>query len=98
MWSLPAKQDLQEIHNYIAQGSNYYAKKVSRDIVEKFELLNAFPFMGRIVPEIENANVRGVFAYSYRLIYKIVDNNIFVLALLHFKRSFLKELIDEAKK
>ena len=34
-WPLPAKTNLKQIHDYIALGSRYYAKKVAQTIVEK---------------------------------------------------------------
>lgn len=47
-WTNPAKQDLKSIHDYIANDSQFYAKKVSSEIVEKTEILNTFPEIGRI--------------------------------------------------
>ena len=90
-WTKPAKLDLRQIHDYIARDSKLYAKKVSLEIVEKSETLNSFPKSGRIVPEIEDPNIRELFIYSYRLIYEIFPNKIEILALIHGKRNFIKE-------
>ena len=35
IWSLPAKIDLRSIHDFIANDSRHYAKKVNQDIREK---------------------------------------------------------------
>jgi plasmid stabilization system protein ParE len=59
-WSLPAKTDLKQIHDYIAMDSRYYAKKVAQTIVEKTEDLPSFPERGRIVSEIGVAISDGV--------------------------------------
>ena len=64
-WSGPAKKHLKQIYDYIAQDSKYYARNVVRNILDKSETLKAFPEMGRVVPEIENPNVREVFIYLY---------------------------------
>lgn len=88
VWSIPAKQDLKEIYDYIARDSKYYAEKVSQDIVEKSELLHKFPKIGRVVPEIDEANIREVIVYSYRLIYEISPDKIEILALIHCKQDF----------
>lgn len=64
-WTTPAKDDLKDIHDYIARDSKYYAQKVSQDIVDKSEQLENFPLMGRVVPEIEDTNIREIFIYSY---------------------------------
>ena len=95
-WTTPAKLDLKDIHDYIAKGSKYYAQKVSEDIVAKSENLKHFPKIGRIVPEIDDPNIRELFVYSYRLIYEVLPNGVQVLALIHSKRNFTGNL-DELK-
>ncbi len=91
IWSIPAKQDLKKIYDYIARDSKYYAEKVSQDILERSEKLNEFPEIGRIVPEISEVNIREVIVYSYRLIYEISSDKIEVLALIHCKQDFSPE-------
>jgi toxin ParE1/3/4 len=93
-WSKPAKLDLKQIHGYISRDSRFYAEKVSLEIVEKSEKLGFFPEAGRIVPEIGDSNIREIFVYSYRLIYEIYPNSIEILALIHGKREFSKDLIN----
>jgi addiction module RelE/StbE family toxin len=88
IWSLPAKEDLRRIHDYIAKDSKFYAKKISQDIVEKTEKLNDFPKSGRVVPEIGDPNIREIFVYSYRLIYEIKPGVIEVLGIIHGKQDF----------
>lgn len=88
IWSIPAKQDLKEIYDYIARDSKYYAEKVSQGIVEKSELLHKFPKIGRVVPEIGEANIREVIVYSYRLIYEVSSDKIEILTLIHCKQDF----------
>lgn len=97
IWTDPAKLDLRDIHDYIARDSKYYAQKVSQDIVDKSAKLNLFPEIGRIVPEIDDPNIREVFIYSYRLIYEVLSNGVQVLALIHGKRDFPGDLKDLRK-
>lgn len=87
-WTLPAKEDLKQIHDFIAKDSKYYAKKVTTEIIEKSEHLNLFPLMGRIVPEIDDTNVRELIIYSYRMIYELSGGEIEILAILHCKKEF----------
>jgi len=63
-WSRPARMDLKQIHDYIAEDSRYYAKKVVQTIVEKTEELMVFPDIGRIVPEIDDPNIRELFIHT----------------------------------
>ena len=78
-WATPAKKDLKEIHDYIANDSKYYAKNVAQNIVAKTEELDTFPERGKIVPEIDDSNVRELFIYSYRLFYEIKPNSTFIV-------------------
>lgn len=96
-WSGPAKKDLKQIHNYIAQDSIYYAKNVVRNIVAKSDTLQAFPEIGRIVPEIDDPNVREVFIYSYRLIYEVRPDRVDILAIVHGRQDFSDANLDMLK-
>ncbi len=87
-WSVPAKNDLKQIHDYIAKDSKYYAKNVVQEIVAKSETLTDFPEIGRAVPEISDQNIRELIVYSYRLIYEISKNEIEILAIIHGRRDF----------
>ena len=94
-WSKPAKSDLKQIHDYIARDSKFYAQKVSLEIVEKSEKLNKFPEVGRIVPEIGDPNIRELLIYSYRLVYEVFPHKVEVLALIHSKRNFIRDFLNE---
>ena len=87
-WSVPARNDLKQIHDYIANDSKYYARKVTQEIVAKTEALTDFPEMGRVVPEISDQNIRELIIYSYRLVYEISAGGIEVLAIIHGRRDF----------
>jgi len=89
IWSQPAKVDLRAIHDYIACNSPYYAKKVTQDIREKTDILEKLPKAGRKVPELNDEHVRELSLYSYRIMYEIKNQGIFVLAVVH-KRWDLK--------
>jgi toxin ParE1/3/4 len=87
-WSVPAKNDLKQIHDYIAKDSKYYAQNVVQEIVAKSEKLTDFPEIGRSVPEISDQNIRELIVYSYRLIYEISETVIEILAIIHGRRDF----------
>lgn len=93
IWAQQAVVDLRSIHDFIARDSRYYAKKVVHDIREIVDDLNELPKMGRIVPELNEEDVRELFLYSYRIIYEIKDEVIFVLAVVHQRRNLKDENI-----
>jgi len=88
IWSIPARNDLKLIYDYIAKDSRYYATNVVENIVSKAENLDEFPEIGRVVPGIGDENVRELIIYSYRLIYEVVLNDVQILAIIHGKRDF----------
>ena len=87
-WSVPARNDLKQIHDYIAKDSKYYARKVIQEIVAKTETLIELPEIGRIVSEISDQNVRELIVYSYRLIYDMSGAGVEILAIIHGRRDF----------
>ena len=88
-WSVPARNDLKQIHDYIAKDSKYYARKVTQEIVAKTETLIELPEIGRIVSEISDQNVRELIVYSYRLIYDMSGAGVEILAIIHGRRDFI---------
>lgn len=88
-WTNPAKRDLKKIHDYIAVDSIYYARRVVENIVGKTENLHDFPEIGRMVPELKKSYLRELIIYSYRLIYEIKDEQVYILSIIHGKRDFL---------
>jgi len=87
IWSEPAKADLRSIHDFIAHDSLHYAKKVTQDIREKTDVLDRLPKVGKKVPELNDEAVRELSLYSYRIIYEIKSQSIFVLAVVHKRRD-----------
>lgn len=94
IWSQPAKADLRAIHDFIAHDSRFYAKKVVQDIREKTDILEQTPKAGKKAPELNVDRVRELSLYSYRIIYEIEEQNIFVLAVVHKRRDLKPEEIE----
>ena len=85
-WSEEALEDIESIATYIEKDSPTYAKSVVSKFFEKAELLQEFSELGRKVPEMNNPQIREIFVYSYRLIYKIESTKILFIAVVHGKR------------
>ncbi len=88
IWSNPAKADLKSIHDFIANDSRHYAKKVAQDIRQKTNVLDELPRIGKPVAEVSDKNIRELSMYSYRIIYQVKGDNTFVLAVVHKRRDF----------
>ena len=76
----PAKADLRNNHDFIARDSKLYAKKLTQNIIEKTNSLEAHPFIGRAVSELNDKNIREI--------YQLLDEQIYMLAIAH-KRQHL---------
>jgi plasmid stabilization system protein ParE len=86
VWSRRAAQDLDSITDYIAADSPAYASVVLKNIVNQTRILARFPRAGRKVPEFDDENVRELVAYSYRIIYRLQEDEVLVVAVIHGKR------------
>ena len=88
---LDAKEDLEQIQEYISRDSIYYANKTIEGIIEKTKYLLMFPYMGRKIPEFDNVNLRELIYKSYRILYK-VNSNIYILKVFHCSRDILSSI------
>ena len=85
-WSEEALEDIESIATYIEKDSPTYAKSVVSKFFEKAEILQEFSELGRKVPEFNDTTIREIFVYSYRLIYKLNEQDILFVAVVHGKR------------
>ncbi|MBX9675608.1 MAG: type II toxin-antitoxin system RelE/ParE family toxin [Methylotenera sp.] len=85
-WSQTALDDIEAIAAYIHKDSPFYAKAVIEKLFASTQLIAQFPQIGRVVPELNQENVRERFVYSYRLIYAVKVTQIEILTVVHGKR------------
>ena len=85
-WSPEAVEDLESIAEYIERDSLFYAQSVVSQILSVSRKIKDFPLIGRVLPEIGDENIRERFIYSYRLVYKIEQGRILIVAVIHGKR------------
>lgn len=86
-WSQRARADLKAIHDYIAKDSAINAKAVVRDILARAATLPETPHIGRRVPELNDPDIREVSAHSWRVIYQLRDDAVFIVTLVHRRRA-----------
>ncbi|WP_197492453.1 type II toxin-antitoxin system RelE/ParE family toxin [Methylomonas methanica] len=91
MWSKPAREDLHSIHQFIARDSKLYANRVTQDILSKVDVLATMPKLGRTVPEIGEENVREIGIYSYRILYELIGETVYIHGVIHKRRDFKQE-------
>jgi len=87
-WTSIAIADLKSIAEYIARDSKRYAKLQVQKISQRVKDLKQHPQTGKIVPEINEQNVRELIEGNYRIIYEIVNaERIDVLTVHHSSRD-----------
>jgi toxin ParE1/3/4 len=91
IWTITAYKDLQNIVDYISQDSMYYALAFYDDVMDKAQTLNDFPHRGRVVPEMDDPEMREIFIHRYRLIYQIHNDRIIIKTIIHGARNYLNE-------
>jgi len=85
-WSPEALEDLESIAEYIERDSSFYAQSVVSKILGVSRNIKEFPLIGRVVPELDDENIRERFVYSYRLVYQMRQQKILIVAVIHDKR------------
>jgi len=85
-WMKEALEKLSEIEEFVAQDSPQRAKKFVSFLIERGESISQNPFIGRVVPEISNPNVRELISKQYRIDYRIKDELIEILTVFEGHR------------
>jgi addiction module RelE/StbE family toxin len=93
-WTIQAKDDLKAIAEYISKDSKQYAKLQVIRLKNRTSILKTQIRAGKIVTEISRENIRELIEGSYRIIYKIVeDNQIDILTIHHSARDLARRKI-----
>lgn len=71
VWSERARDGLDEVLSYIAKDSPEGVRSVARSAIELASSLATLAERGRIVPELGDPAIREVFAFRYRLMYRV---------------------------
>jgi len=91
-WTNTAVEHLLSIHEYVAKHSSVYADRVMDRLTRRSEQISSFPYSGRRVPEYEAPDIREVIERSYRIIYRVKEKQIDVLAVMHSAQELPPEL------
>ncbi|MEW6756479.1 MAG: type II toxin-antitoxin system RelE/ParE family toxin [Candidatus Latescibacterota bacterium] len=85
-WTEVATQDLDEAAEFIARDSRFYAAALVREARAVARSLKTLA-EGGVVPELDTPDIREVFISSYRLIYQVTTDRVFILAFVHGARD-----------
>ena len=82
-WTDHARRQLAAIHDHIALDSERYALRVVDRLTRRTQQIANFPRSGRVVPELQQDDIREVIEPPYRLVYRIRADQIDVLTVFH---------------
>ncbi len=85
-WTDQALEDLDAICLFIARDAPRYAEIFADRVFGVTERLENFPLSGRVVPEIGRKDIREIIFESYRVIYRVVSNEVEILTVHHGAR------------
>ncbi len=91
-WTESALADLQAIESYLSRHSPKYARSLVERVLARTERLADFPQLGRQVPEFADASLRELIESPYRIVYRINESEVDVLAVVHGARRLPSEL------
>ena len=91
-WTDNAIEHLTSIYEYIAVNSPTYARGMVDRITRRSSQIADSPLSGRMVPEYQANDIRELIEKSYRIIYRIKQDRIDVLAVIHGARLLPDEL------
>jgi len=101
IWASVAETDLINIIEYIAEDSPQNAIKILAKIRKQASDLYTMPERGRIVPELYDQEIlsyRELIIEPWRLIYRVTEQEIYVLSVIDSRRNvediLIKRFID----
>lgn len=86
-WAQAAFDDLDAIANYIGKDSPNYAATFVRDALEAGFSLSRMAERGRVVPEWHEKTIRELLLGNYRLIYRVMETQVYVIGFVHGARD-----------
>lgn len=85
-WAQTAVDQLQAIRDYLARSSPGYAQALAGRIVARAQALDGQPRLGAEVPEYGDPDVREVYEHPYRILYRVVGQDVQVIGVAHSAR------------
>lgn len=100
-WTTTAKDDLLNIVAYIKKDSPSIANDIYQKIRKKAQSSNFFPLKGRVLPELQKEGItlyREVIASSWRIIYKVGNDTVYIMAILDSRQNVEELLLQKLLK
>ncbi len=87
VWTEQARRMLDDAVSYVAQDSRPAAERLLIQALEAASSLDVHSERGRMVPELNQPNVRQLLVQRYRLLYEVALAEVQILAFVHGARD-----------
>lgn len=92
-WLKSSMSDLKDIYDYISRDSKRYAQLQIVKIQTKTEMIKSNIYIGKIVDEKKDENIREIIEGNYRIIYRIIsENEVHILMVHHGARDLIRRI------
>jgi toxin ParE1/3/4 len=91
IWSPRSLKDLEIIYEYIQQDSIEMARAFVNELIQVAIEIPEFPYLGRLVPELNKDQIREKIYKNYRIIYRIKNGNAELITFLHQSRRLIRQ-------
>jgi len=97
IWTDTSTGHLESIHRYISNDSKAYATRYIKSLIKSTEKLKIVPHCGRVVPELENTELREIIYRNHRIVYSVSgkNDNIRIVAVIHGACDMMSINTDE---
>lgn len=95
IWMPRAKRDLRDIKRYIAHHAPSTAKQFIQRIRDRVRKIGIMPPAAPMVSESALPDLREIYVSEYRVIYRIRDDSVHILMIIHGARLMTDQMLDE---
>jgi len=85
-WTRQARENLRSVRAHISRDAPATATAYVRKLRLSVGRLKQFPFSGEVVPELRREDLREVIEGYYRIIYRVSEQRVDILAVFHSSR------------
>ena len=96
LWTERARADVVDIGDYIAQRNPVAALRFVDELMDRALILAHQPRSGRVVPEIGAEEFRELIHGNYRIVYRLVGDEVHILTVFEGHRLFGPGRLDSS--
>jgi toxin ParE1/3/4 len=85
-WTEAAFDDLESIAGYVARDLEHYAAALVQEVIDAARSLAVYADRGQVVPELQDASLPELLVRPYRLVYRVEEQVVLILAVIHGSR------------